>query len=166
LRKRPPRRRVGASQSADAAAAGAAAVALLARRDFAALELLQTLEAQGFETPTAQAVLTELSERGYVDDERYALQFVTHHADRGRGPLRIRRDLAERGVSAELIEAALAAGADWSQCARELRIRRFGLAQPENWPEKARQARFLQYRGFSTDHIRSALGSEAVADLD
>jgi hypothetical protein len=24
----------------------------------------------------------------------------------------------------------------------------------------------LQYRGFSTDHIRSALGSEVVADLD
>jgi len=37
---------------------------------------------------------------------------------------------------------------------------------PKRWPEKAREARFLQYRGFSTDHIRSALGAEVVADLD
>ena len=33
--------------------------------------------------------------------------------------------------------------------------------------ERSRQMRFLQYRGFSTDHIRSALGSSgAHPDLD
>jgi regulatory protein len=146
--------------------AGAAAVTLLGRRDFSSNELSQSLVNQGFEPATAQLVVAELSERGYVNDERYAVQFVAHRAERGQGPIRIRRELTERGVPDELIETALEAGADWGQCARELRIRRFGLAQPEAWPEKARQARFLQYRGFSNDHIRSALGSEAVADLD
>jgi len=166
LRKRPPKRRVGASQSADSAAAGTAAVALLARRDFGSSELLASLVAQGFEAATAQVVLDQFIERGYVDDERYAQQFVAHHAERGQGPMRIRRDLLQRGVRAEVIAAALEAGADWAQRARELRIRRFGLAIPEDWTAKARQARFLQYRGFSNDHIRSALGSEAVTDLD
>ncbi|MGA2023143.1 MAG: regulatory protein RecX [Steroidobacteraceae bacterium] len=166
MRKRPPKRRAGAGQSADAAAAGTAAVALLARRDFGSSELLDSLVAQGFEAATARVVLDQLVERGYVDDERYAQQFVAHHAERGQGPLRIRRELAQRGVGAEVIEAALEGGADWGQCARELRIRRFGLALPQHWPEKARQARFLQYRGFSNDHIRSALGSEAVTDLE
>jgi regulatory protein len=110
-------------------------------------------------------VLAQLIERGYVNDERYAMQFVSYHSERGFGPLRIRRDLEQLGVGAELIETALA-GTDWAQLARELRIRRFGLAVPKRWPEKAREARFLQYRGFSTDHIRSALGAEVVADLD
>jgi regulatory protein len=35
---------------------------------------------------------------------------------------------------------------------------------PESWPEKARQARFLQYRGFSSDHIRAALGADFDSD--
>jgi len=140
-------------------------VTLLARRDFCSGELVQTLVAQGFESATAQSVLAQLIERGYVNDERYAMQFVSYQAERGFGPLRIRRDLEQLGVGAELIETALA-GTDWAQLARELRIRRFGLAVPKRWPEKAREARFLQYRGFSTDHIRSALGAEVVADLD
>jgi regulatory protein len=140
-------------------------VTLLARRDFCAAELVHTLLAQGFEAATAQSVLAQLIERGYVSDERYAVQFVSYNAERGLGPLRIRRDLELLGVSAELIATALE-GADWAQLARELRIRRFGLAVPKRWPDKARQARFLQYRGFSNDHIRSALGSEVVADLD
>ncbi len=138
---------------------------LLARRDFCSNELVQTLLAQGFESATAQSVLAQLIERGYVNDERYAMQFVSYHSERGLGPLRIRRDLEQLGVGAELIPTALE-GVDWAQLARELRIRRFGLAVPNHWPEKARQARFLQYRGFSTDHIRSALGSEVVAELD
>ena len=28
---------------------------------------------------------------------------------------------------------------------------------PKDWKERSRQARFLQYRGFSTDHIRAVL---------
>jgi regulatory protein len=36
-------------------------------------------------------------------------------------------------------------------------VRRFGAEVPQDWPERARQSRFLQYRGFSNDHIASAL---------
>jgi regulatory protein len=139
---------------------------LLSRRDFCSGELRETLVAQGFEPATVQGVVDEFIERGYLNDERYTEQYVTQHAERGQGPLRIERELVQRGVDAALIEAALAAGQDWAQRARELRIRRFGLAEPKRWPDKAKQARFLQYRGFSNDHIRSALRSEVVADLD
>ena len=139
---------------------------LLSRRDVCSGELRETLVAQGFEPATVQGVVDEFIERGYLNDERYTEQYVTQHAERGQGPLRIERELVQRGVDARLIEAALAAGQDWAQRARELRIRRFGLAEPKRWPDKAKQARFLQYRGFSNDHIRSALRSEVVADLD
>jgi regulatory protein len=139
---------------------------LLSRRDFCSGELRQTLVAQGFEPVTVQGVVDEFTERGYLNDERYAEQYVSAHAERGHGPLRIERDLRQRGLDAALTEAALTAVEDWAQRARELRIRRFGLAEPTGWPAKAKQARFLQYRGFSNDHIRSALGSEVMADLD
>lgn len=166
LRKKPRRRELTPEQAVDAAAAGAAAVVLLARRDFCSAELRHKLEAQGFEAATVQAIVREFIERGYLNDERYGRQFVAYHAERGHGPLRIERELAQRGLDAALITEALAEAEDWTQRARELRIRRFGLRIPERWPEKAKQARFLQYRGFSNDHIRSAFGSEMTTDLD
>jgi regulatory protein len=165
LRKRPRKRALGPGQSTDTEAAGHAAVVLLSRRDFCSQELSSKLVAQGYEAGTVRGVIDELLERGYVNDERYALQFVAMHAARGHGPLRIQRELAQLGLDAGLIESAVAGGEDWAQRARELRIRRFGLAQPEGWPAKAKQARFLQYRGFSNDHIRMALGPEVSDDL-
>ncbi|HXN10678.1 MAG TPA: regulatory protein RecX, partial [Steroidobacteraceae bacterium] len=95
-----------------------------------------------------------------LDDERYAAQYVSYHAARGHGPRRIERDLEAEGLGEELVAAALATIGDWFALARELRIRRFGLAAPVSWHEKGRQARFLLYRGFSNDHIRSALGPD------
>lgn len=166
LRKKPRRRELAPEQAANPAAAGTAAAVLLARRDFCSAELGAKLLARGFEAGTVQGVVDEFIARGYLNDERYGRQFVAYHAERGHGPLRIQRDLAQRGLAEALIEEALAEAEDWAQRARELRIRRFGLAIPKRWPDKAKQARFLQYRGFSNDHIRSALGSEVAADLD
>jgi len=165
LRKRPPRRSVAANQAADAGAAGAAAVALLARRDFCSSELQSSLTAQGFESATVAGVIAELSERGFLNDGRYAQHYVSQHAERGQGPLRIRRELEQLGLDAALIQEALESSEDWARRAREVRIRRFGLPLPASWPQKAKQARFLQYRGFSNDHIRAALGSEVIDAL-
>jgi regulatory protein len=66
-------------------------------------------------------------------------------------------------VAADVIEAALA-GPDWRALAREVRVRKFGTTEPPGWRERARQARFLQYRGFSSDHIGSALGADFDPD--
>jgi regulatory protein len=167
-RGRIPRRRkpLEPAAAADARSAGAAAVALLARRDFASVELNARLLAQGFEAAVVRAVIDELGERRLIDDARFAQHFVSYHAERGQGPVRIRRELAALGLPPALVDEALEAGRDWARQAREVRIRRFGLSVPPNWAEKARQARFLQYRGFSIDHIRSALGPDFPASLD
>jgi regulatory protein len=151
---------VAPERAADAAAVGAGAVALLARRDYSSAGLRARLVAEGYEDSTVQHVLEQLIERRYIDDERYAAQYVSYHAARGHGPKRIERELVAEGLGDELVAAALASIGDWSALARELRIRRFGLAAPTSWQEKARQARFLLYRGFSNDHIRSALGPD------
>ena len=137
---------------------------LLARRDFACGELGAKLRERGFEPALIEALVEQLRARRMLNDERYAGHFVEYHSARGQGPVRIRRDLGAAGVAAELIEGALAAGPDWAALARELRRRRFGPKVPVVWREKGRQARFLQYRGFSNDHIRTALGKDFELD--
>jgi regulatory protein len=157
-------RRTGASldpaQRRDSAAARAAAVACLARRDYARAELGAKLRAGGFDADTAAAVVTDLTREGVLDEERYAHNFVAYHAARGQGPVRIALLLQRLGVAAPLIEAALGEGPDWHALARKARRARFGAHPPADWPAKARQARFLQYRGFSADHIRAATGAD------
>lgn len=137
-----------------------AAVALLARRDFAAGELTARLQQDGHPAEAVAAAIADLTAGRILDDARFATHYVAYHAQRGQGPRRIAMELANRGVDPVHIEAALAAGPDWAARAREVRIRRFGLTPPESWAEKAKQGRFLQYRGFSSDHVRSALGPD------
>jgi regulatory protein len=139
-------------------AAYAAAVALLSRRDLASAELRERLEQRGFDASVVTAALAELREEHVLDDARFAHHYVSYHAERGQGPLRITADLKARGVPAELIEAALEGGPEWPALAGQVRARRFGLDIPQSRAEKIRQARFLQQRGFSSDHIRRALG--------
>jgi len=141
-----------------------AALRLLARRDFATAELRQRLLARGFEPAEVEESVNELTAAKALDDARYAGNYVTYHGGRGEGPLRIAAQLRHLGVADGLIEAALAGGPDWRALARQARQSRFGAKPPANWSEKARQARFLQYRGFSADHIRAATGADS--DLD
>jgi regulatory protein len=104
---------------------------------------------------------------GVLDEGRYAQNYVTYHAGRGQGPVRIAAELRRRGLTAELIEAAIATGPDWRALARKVCHAKFGSQPPGSWAERARQARFLQYRGFSSDHIHAATGAEperGVAD--
>jgi regulatory protein len=148
----------------DSGAVRAAAITHMARRDFAARELHEKLTARGFDADTVASVLAELAGERLLDDERYALNYVSLHGRRGQGPVRIGADLRQLGLSNELIAAALASGPDWHAEALRARVAKFGAKPPASWAEKARQARFLQYRGFSSDHIRTATG--AAPDLD
>jgi regulatory protein len=155
---------VSAKRATDPDAARTAAIALLARRDFAGGELREKLRSRGYDPAIAAAVVADLTEERVLDDTRYAENYVAYHAGRGHGPMRIAADLRSFGLPSELIDAALAAGHDWRALARDIRVRKFGADPPADWAEKVRQARFLQYRGFSSDHIRAATGADLDSD--
>lgn len=152
---------VESERRADPAAVRAAAVVLLARRDFGAAELRRKLTARGFEALAVEGVIAELTHRGTLNETRYAQNYVSWHVARGQGPLRIAADLSRSGLAPELIAGALAVQEDWATLAAKVRSAKFGPAAPANWRERARQARFLQYRGFSADHIRAAIGADS-----
>ena len=156
--------KVDPDRASDPSSARAAAITQLARRDFASGELAQKLTEQGFDRAVVAETIQELVEERVLNDERYAANFVAYHAARGHGSVRIARDLRDLDLPDEMIREALASGLDWPALARDVRVRKFGLPPPESWAEKVRQARFLQYRGFSSDHIRSAIGPDFDPD--
>jgi regulatory protein len=53
---------------------------------------------------------------------------------------------------------------DWLATARAVRRKRFGAEPPRDFRERAKQARFLQYRGFTADQVRAALELDADSD--
>ena len=153
----------GSAEPADeawtAASVEVAAVRLLARREHSHRELARKLQSRGVPPDLADEVLQSLQARRLQSDERYAESLVNSRVSRGQGPARIRRDLSQQGIPEAEIDIALeAAGVDWYALARETRVRRFGDEPPAEWKERARQARFLEYRGFTGDQIRAALG--------
>jgi regulatory protein len=149
-----------AQPGANDAQARTVAIARLARRDLASNELRERLEAQGFAPAAVAQVIADLTHAGLLSDERYAQNYVAYRAGRGQGPLRIAAELRRSGLTADLIEAALAGGPDWGALARKVCRAKFGPRRPDSWTERARQARFLQYRGFSSDHIRAATDTD------
>ncbi len=142
----------------------AVATTLLARRDYAGGELAAKLISKGYPRGEVAAEIERLVDERVIDDGRYAANFVAYRAGRGQGPVRIRQELRGFGLGDELIATALDGGTDWATIAREVRRRRFGAAVPADYADKSRQARFLQYRGFSSDHIRAALGRDFDPD--
>lgn len=136
-----------------------AAMNALARREHARAELERKLQGKPGACPElVTQVLDRLAEQGLQCDGRFAEAFCRSRYQRGHGPVRIAGELRQRGVNERHIERGLAElEADWFDLARSVIVRRFGENPPEDYKDKARRMRFLQYRGFDQEQIRHAL---------
>jgi regulatory protein len=133
------------------------ALDLLARREHSEVELRRKLADREVSPDDIDVTLAALRREGLLSDERFIGSFLGSQVRRGHGPVWIRGELEKRGIAASEVAAALAATEhDWTALARDLRQRRFGPAPPADYKEKARQMRFLQYRGFTPDQVRAA----------
>ena len=141
------------------------AMDFLARREYGRQELTAKLAAAGFDEQVAASAVAQLARDGLQDDRRYVENFIQSRVHQGKGPVRIRVELGQRGIEAVLIEEMLEdSGEDWRALARSVRQRKFGAAQPRDFREKARQMRFLQYRGFEQAEIQAAFTPDFDAD--
>ncbi|MDR2187495.1 MAG: recombination regulator RecX [Azonexus sp.] len=139
------------------------ALQLLTRRDYSRAELEARLAAEAESAEQLAAVLDALQGERLLSDPRYAAQRVSARGGR-YGNLRLRQELREKGVGDEDIATALLTGGDEQERCRAVWARKFGVL-PDNAKERARQTRFLEYRGFSGAAIRSLMG-RATAGAD
>ncbi len=136
------------------------ALDLLTRREHSALELRRKLAAYA-ENDDLDALLADFQKRGWLSDERFAEQIASSRKNRF-GRLKVAHELREKGVADHLVEQATA-GLDDLESARMVWQKKFGQL-PENREIWAKQARFLQSRGFGFDVIKQVLKQDFDAD--
>lgn len=150
------------ADTANPVSARAKALELLARREHSRLELRQKLIQRGFPTDHIEPVLDQLVEERLLDEARFAELYACGRADKGYGPLRISRELRERGVPQSLVDTVLAdLGSDWLPKLRELHRKRFKAQVPTNAMERMQQTRVLRQHGFSLDQIKQFFDRDA-----
>jgi regulatory protein len=139
------------------------ALGYLTRREYSHAELYRKLQPYAGDEDL-DALLDEFKQRDWLSDARYADQMV--HARRGKyGSMKVAHELRTQGVAEELVDKALEElQANEQETARNLWRRKFGTP-PKSREEWAKQARFLQGRGFATDIIRQVLRGDP-ADMD
>ena len=135
------------------------AMDFLARREHSRLELQRKLRLRDFSLSTILPVLDKLETDKLLSDERFSEAYVRMRSRRGFGPVRIQQELLERGVNAELITKALiAAQLDWYALVSQTYQKKYGQQCTTDYAIRAKQARFLTYRGFSHEQVRYVLG--------
>ena len=134
---------------------------MLSRREHAYHELLRKLLQKGFVMADTIPVVDEFKQAGIQSDERFAEMKVRSGIAKGQGPARLKAECQQFSIDEHLLEQAiLETGVDWFELAKQVRLKRFGLKVPETDKEKFKQIRFLQYRGFYSDHIQYAFETD------
>lgn len=130
----------------------ARALQALARRELSRAELHAKLLPYVVEADDVGGLLDDLQKRGWLSDARALEQTVRIRSVRF-GSQRIAHELRQKGISDELISAALPQLKEGElEAARAVWRRKF-TSPPQDQKEKAKQVRFLQSRGFSMEVI-------------
>ncbi|CRM83825.1 Regulatory protein RecX [Pseudomonas sp. 24 E 13] len=112
-----------------------------------------------------EIALDRLTEEGLLSESRYLESFVSYRARSGYGPARIREELSQRGLQRADIDLALReCGISWQSQLEETWRRKFAGHLPIDARERAKQGRFLSYRGFSMDMISRLLSGRDMDD--
>ena len=121
----------------------------LVRREHSRAELARKLAAHAASREDLEALLDSLVAKKQLSDERYAEERA-RALSRKYGAAKIRHDLNAKGVSAGIVDAVSSAGE--LERARAILERKYRLPAATR-EERAKRARFLQGRGFSSDVV-------------
>lgn len=141
----------------------------LGKREYSYVELAQKLrpfvEESEIDTADEQikAILDDFVKRGWLSDARFTEQVVNARKSKF-GCAKLANELREKGVADDLIANAIE-NLKETELENALAIwRKKFKASPHSREEWAKQARFLQSRGFGFDLIKKVLNSKFEHD--
>lgn len=165
---RPPRRPPsGAAEPADAYTT---ALRLLSRREMSVAEVRERLADRQVPESERERTIQRLIEDGTLNDRRAAAAIArTHAAVKGRGRLRVARELTSRGVDEDTARAALdevfgeIGEADLLERALRRRLRTGRITDQAQF---RRLYAYLSRLGFASDAIVKLLKKHSKIDID
>ncbi|OGV76354.1 MAG: recombination regulator RecX [Methylotenera sp. RIFCSPLOWO2_02_FULL_45_14] len=137
----------------------------LGKREYSYVELAQKLKTYAEETDESTAVeqvaaiLDDFKTRGWLSDARFT-EMLVHARKTKFGSARVANELREKGVADDLIASAVAeVKVTELDNAREVCRKKY-KSSPTSREDWAKQARFLQSRGFGFDVIKKVLNEK------
>tara|TARA_A100001037_G_scaffold134679_1_gene122057 strand:- start:330 stop:764 length:435 start_codon:yes stop_codon:yes gene_type:complete len=131
------------------------ALDILSRREHSSYELKTKLKKFEPDEKDLNELIEKLKASNFIDDERFAALFIKSKAQSGYGPSYIAQYLAKKGISPDLYDIN-SLDIDWQSICKD----QFDKKRQDkeiNFKEKEKILRFLAYRGFSYEIIKSAL---------
>ena len=140
------------------------AFAALTRKEYSKAELIEKLALYAESRDEVIALVEELSAQRYQSDQRVAEITLSSQKRKGKGPHRIKMALKTKKIDSSLIAEELKE-TDWAEQAYQLKVKKYGKSVERDPKIKAKQIRFLMYRGFEMDAIMKAI-SRKETDWD
>ena len=126
------------------------AFAVLTRREYSKADLIEKLALYAMDREEVLKLVDELAKENYQSDQRVAEIMLSSQKRKGKGPNRIKLALKSKKIDASLIQEELKE-TDWNEQAYQLKVKKYGTKVEKEPKLKAKQIRFLMYRGFEMD---------------
>jgi regulatory protein len=131
---------------------------LLAMREHSEHNLLNKLIDKGLDETLCKQQIEQFKEKNIQSDGRFAEALIRGRARKGQGEVRIRAELHEHKISADIYQPVFAELAiDWFELAERVLLKKYKTPALDDWKEQQKRQRFLQYRGFSMEQIKFAM---------
>ena len=139
------------------------AFAVLTRKEYSKADFIEKLMLYAENKNEVLTLVEELAKENYQSDQRVAEMTMRSQVRQGKGPNRIKLALRAKHLDKALIQEDLAE-VDWYEQAYILKIKKYGTEVSKDPKIKAKQIRFLQYRGFEMDAIMKAISRKTEED--
>ena len=135
------------------------ALEYLGKREYSMVELGQKLKTYADESDDIPALLADFKAKGWLSDTRFTAQLINARKVKF-GSVKVANELKEKGIADDLIADAVSEIKENElEHATEVWRKKFkAIATDRN--EWAKQARFLQSRGFGFDTIKKVLSTQ------
>jgi len=143
------------------------ALKLIEFKDRTEKELRGRLLEKGYDENSVEDEIEFLKNYGYVNDARFAEHFTSDAINIKKwGKMRIRTELARKGIDSEIIENTIEDA--FSECDDDrvfsMMKTRFANSDFSNIKERTRIFNFYMRRGFSPDEIKGAMNKMCSFD--
>ena len=134
------------------------AIGALARRDYSAKQLTLFLKSHCNDDDKVSQIISRLSDHNYLNDGRLLEREINKYLAKQYGQSRIQQELRRKGFNDTDIGLALEGlETDWLAMAQDLKNKKFGTAKPADPKDKAKQIRYLQYKGHAMSDIMALI---------